>query len=77
VEQTYDRRKSIYCGPDHLVRPSIQSLTEHLKSISAMAEETTGLNYGSHRKIISALANAALMEVEKLLVKDIYNKETV
>jgi hypothetical protein len=75
-----DRRKNLYCGPDHKLTPTLTALANAIQSIinKAMLEKdgvrlVSGLNYAGTIKEIGIYARTAASEIDKLIMID--NKE--
>ena len=70
-----DRRKAPYCSPSHQLIPTLTALNDHLTGIDEACRDMNGINYGGRIKLIRALAQNAILEVNKLCMKDIERVE--
>lgn len=70
-----DRRKAPYCSPSHQLIPTLTALNDHLTGIDEACRSTDMTNYAGRMKLIRALANNAMLEVNKLCMKDIERVE--
>lgn len=71
-----DRRKNIYCGPEHKIIPTLGALMNWLRVIENTAKELNMTNYGGHKHLIEVSAKSAMAEVDKLIMIDCKAVET-
>ena len=65
-----DRRKNLYCGPEHELIPMLTALANYIKLIHDDATDTNGYNWPDKAKRITILASSAGAEVDKLIMID-------
>lgn len=75
-----DRRKNLYCGPEHRITPTLGALANAILGIISLSEiykegqrQITELNYARRINDIAIFARTAASEVDKLIMID--NKE--
>lgn len=72
-----DRRRNLYCGPEHKLIPTLEALANYLQLIKEDVEQTNPYNWADRIKRIGILASGAEAEVDKLILidtKEVTNK---
>jgi hypothetical protein len=67
----FDRRKKFYCGPDHKVIPTFETLANAIREIMILADGVTMLNHANRTNQIRILASCAEAEVNKLITSSL------
>jgi 23S rRNA A1618 N6-methylase RlmF len=65
-----DRRKNLYCGPEHKLIPTLTALADYIKRISDDVQNTNPYNWPDKIKQIGIFASCAGAEVDKLIMID-------
>lgn len=71
MEIKLERRKNLYCGPEHVFIPTLTKLASLVEEISKACDAVHINNYQDKKKLIRVLADNAKLEVDKLILKDI------
>jgi len=65
-----DRRKNLYCGPEHKMIPTLTALANYLTLIERYTVDSNGYNWPDMLKKIKTACSGAAAEVDKLILID-------